>query len=513
MDNLQKFISQVRGQVVVILLLDNLIVLGDWWLVEHVLRLSGWELIGSLVLVAVLATSLLPWLSARTITQPTRLIWQAILHIAPEANHVAAPNLTSKTLGHDLVVSLVGHIYQLAQVMSTLESADARKPLDLHTDFIANNLPLPLIVLDKTQTVLFANKGACDYLQQDPRDVIGHNVYSIMDMSFDSQDTFDSWLQAAKGNAATATKMWEHVHVKVEGGEATERAFDLAAYYNAENPQGFESLLVLFDHTASYKKDEQGLGFIALAVHELRTPVTLLRGYIDVFNEELEGRLDAEMTSYLQKLTASAQSLSAFINTMLDVARLEGDQLSFRLHAEDWADIVTTAVHDLSLRAQVQNVRLQVQVAPNLPAVGVDRIGVYEVLTNLIDNAIKYSPPGAPVIIKAELNTEGQVETTVQDFGNGIPTALIDNLFEKFYRSHRSRDQVAGTGLGLYLSKAIIAAHGGHIWVRSREGFGSTFGFTVSPYDALADEQKTGNNEGIVRGAHGWIKNHSLYSR
>ncbi|HZM63807.1 MAG TPA: ATP-binding protein, partial [Candidatus Saccharimonadales bacterium] len=82
---------------------------------------------------------------------------------------------------------------------------------------------------------------------------------------------------------------------------------------------------------------------------------------------------------------------------------------------------------------------------------------------------------------------------------------------EKFYRSHRSKEQVGGTGLGLYLSKAIVEAHGGHIWVQSKEGQGSVFGFTVVPYAQLAETSKAGDNKDIVRGAHGWIKNHSLY--
>jgi two-component system sensor histidine kinase VicK len=86
------------------------------------------------------------------------------------------------------------------------------------------------------------------------------------------------------------------------------------------------------------------------------------------------------------------------------------------------------------------------------------------------------------------------------------------NLFTKFYRDHRNRAQIGGTGLGLYLSKSIITAHGGNIWVKSKEGQGSTFGFTLLPYAKLTEGQKSGNAE-LVRGAHGWIKNHSLYRR
>jgi signal transduction histidine kinase len=92
-----------------------------------------------------------------------------------------------------------------------------------------------------------------------------------------------------------------------------------------------------------------------------------------------------------------------------------------------------------------------------------------------------------------------------------MPTNVVSNLFERFYRSHHSKIDVGGTGLGLYLCKSIVEAHGGNIWVRSKEGEGSTFGFTVKPFSAVDEEQKNGDNTDIVRNAHGWIKNHSLY--
>jgi signal transduction histidine kinase len=172
------------------------------------------------------------------------------------------------------------------------------------------------------------------------------------------------------------------------------------------------------------------------------------------------------------------------------------------------------AINDLRLRAQVRGITLESEItSDDFPPVGVDRVSIYEVINNLVDNAIKYSGTGKRIIVHSKLTTDGEVETTVQDFGVGIPESVMPNLFNKFYRNHRNRAQIGGTGLGLYLSKAIVAAHGGNIWVRSKEGEGSTFGFTVLPYTKLADAQKNSNNEGIVRGAHGWIKNHSLYRR
>jgi signal transduction histidine kinase len=146
------------------------------------------------------------------------------------------------------------------------------------------------------------------------------------------------------------------------------------------------------------------------------------------------------------------------------------------------------------------------------PAVGADHISISEVINNLIDNAIKYSGASKVINIETKVNQEGLVETTVQDFGVGIPSSIMPNLFTKFYRDHRNRAQIGGTGLGLYLSKAIVTAHGGTIWVRSKEGEGSTFGFTLLPYEKLAAVQKAGESD-VTRSAHGWIKNHSLYRR
>ncbi|MGH7238377.1 MAG: sensor histidine kinase, partial [Candidatus Saccharimonadales bacterium] len=178
--------------------------------------------------------------------------------------------------------------------------------------------------------------------------------------------------------------------------------------------------------------------------------------------------------------------------------------------SEDWPQIINSAVADMALRADLQKVTIKTIAAPDLPPVAADRTSLYEVLSNLLDNAIKYSPNGGTVTIKARSTKDGEIETTVQDQGIGIPLSLMPNLFERFYRSHRSRGQIGGTGLGLYLSKAIVAAHGGHIWVRSREGRGTSFGFTLLPYDKLPatpDEASTTNT------AEAWIKNHSLYRR
>lgn len=499
--------------------MNNIMIFAAWYLVRNIFFITDDVIIVcSMITAGIFGVCILPWFTAHYITEPTRLIWQGILHIAPDAVNTPAPNLKKRTIGHEMVANLVGHVYQLASVASEVDKLSANKPGDLAHNFVANYLPMPLLILDKSQNILFANKPMLDMMHHTKAEATGQSLYSVLDMSFNDSDgkteTFDRWLDNAKATLPVGTKTWEHVRLNVAGAETTPQ-FDMAAYYNKSNPEGFETMLVFFDKTKAYANDDQDLGFVALAVHELRTPVTLLRGYIEVLEEEMEGKLDPETAEFVHKMKAAAQSLTAFINNMLNVARIENDQLQLKLHEDNWSDIVKAVVSDLSLRAKVVGIDIQADIAPGLPTAGVDRVSIYEVLANLLDNAIKYSSKGngKKVVVKAALNSEGLIETTIQDNGIGIPNSVLPSLFEKFYRSHRSKDQVGGTGLGLYLSKTIVEAHGGHIWVRSKEGTGTAFGFTVIPYAKLADEKKTGDNNNISRGAHGWIKNHSLYSR
>jgi signal transduction histidine kinase len=418
---------------------------------------------------------------------------------------------TIKT-GRELVTSFALQVYQLASVSAA--AVPDKKPAaapSAANDVITANLPIPVLVMNKDQVVVFANNAAGAYLGLNASDVMGKNMYSVLDMSFPTENTFDSWLALCRKEKVTATMTWDRV--RLQNKQEANKQFDLVAYYNKNNPSGFETIIALFDQTNAYNQQDEAVGFVALAVHELRTPLTMLRGYIEVLQEELAGKLNPELDDYVQKMQASAQQLAAFVSNILNVARVEENQLFLQLKEEQWEPVLKSSTADMELRARVHGKRIMYQIQPNLPTVGVDRTTIYEVVNNLIDNAIKYSGKSTDIIVKSYLGQDGFVETLVQDFGIGIPSNIMDNLFEKFYRNHRSRAQIGGTGLGLYLSKAIVKAHGGQIWVQSKEGEGSTFGFSLVPYVKLAEGLKNTDNRDMTRTAHGWIKNHSFYRR
>jgi len=155
---------------------------------------------------------------------------------------------------------------------------------------------------------------------------------------------------------------------------------------------------------------------------------------------------------------------------------------------------------------------LSVNFPADLPTIAADRASISEVLGNLIDNAIKYSNEGGAINVTASVKGNF-VEISIEDFGIGMPGNVVSNLFQKFYRSHRSRETVAGTGIGLYISKGIIESHGGTISVRSEEGKGSTFTAALPIYSTVADKllSDDNSNEGLIEHGNGWIKNHSMY--
>jgi signal transduction histidine kinase len=510
-DQLQAFLVQVRRFLFVVLLIEHAVVLTVLWLCLGPLDMP---VLTSILLAAVVGAALVATVAygvARLVMQPTTAIWQAVMFLMPHETGVSAPKVEDIRLGRELVANLTAHVYRLATNAEHADSITTTQSVNARAEFIEKNLPLPLLVLDADQTINFANEAACKYLGKALDDITGKNLYSVMDMSFPNDNTFDRWLSGAKEASATASQYWERVRLNVTDNQPT-RLFDLASYYNKGNPHHNETMLVLFDHTLRYSQDDQAVSFIALSVHELRTPLTLLRGYIEAFEEELHDQLSPELKDFMFKMNATAQQLTAFVNNILNVARVDGDQLVLELSEENWSDIIKSAADTMALRAKVRGITVEYSIQPNLPTVGVDRISIHEVINNLIDNAIKYSGPSKRILVSTRLNNEGLVETTVQDWGVGIQPNIMANLFTKFYRDHRHRTQVGGTGLGLYLSKSIVSAHGGQIWVNSKEGQGSTFGFTLVPYAKLAAEMKNENHE-IVRGAHGWIKNHSLYRR
>lgn len=513
MDHLSALSRQVRVLLFVALLSISVAFTGVVWFSFAVLGLNiGFSILIAILINVIMASLFASVLSGR-ILEPLSFIWQAVLHVSPEHSGTPAPNVDEARIGRELITSLALQVYQLA---STQAPAKVEGPVPsemLQASQVVSHLPLPLFVFNKLQQVTYASDEGLTYCGVTSTELLGKPFYDNVRLEFPSERTLETWIQECQSSKVTDKAYWERVRVRFKSDEKMLRQCDMAAYYNRDNPSGTEFIITMFDRTKRYNQDDESVSFISLAVHELRTPLTILRGYIEVFEDELTDKLDAEHKTFMYKMRVSANQLTAYVNNILNVARIDENQLVLKLSEENWSDVLQHAISDMSLKAQVYGKQIKCIVEPNLPTVAVDRVSVYEVINNLIDNAIKYGGQSKEIIVSTMLGKDGRVETTVQDFGVGMPESVLPNLFEKFYRNHRTRTQIGGTGLGLYLSKAIVSAHGGQIWANSKEGQGSVFGFSLQPYASLAEELKKGNNKDIIRSSHGWIKNHSFYKR
>jgi signal transduction histidine kinase len=450
---------------------------------------------------ALLTSILIGKYIAQDALRGTDYLARLILLSSRQENYQEVPSDDNLGPGKDYLLELAKNIYSISDhaVAQPSQSETYKKVIE--------TLPLPMIVLAKDRTISYLNEAAERYIEKPKNEVLGKPFYDSLNLSFVSNLTLDSWLEETKDNSVTDDEIWERVRLSLP--EERRRQFDLVAHYSNNDSDGAETTLLFFDRTREYDKDDHDLTFVSLAVHELRTPLTIMRGYIEVFEDEISGSLNPEQTTFMHNMSASAQQLTAFVAKVLNVARVEENALTLRLKEENWNELLVNTCRDMELRAQVRNKKLIYEIAENLPTVAVDKVSIYEVLANLIENAIKYTHTDENIVISS-YEKDGMIETTVSDKGVGIPDNIMPHVFDKFYRSHNSKNSVGGTGLGLYLCRAIISSHGGTIWVKSKEGEGSTFGFTLPIYENVKD-QVTDEQSGIVRGAHGWIKNHSLY--
>ncbi len=512
MDHFKKLENQIQTRIFGSYILIFVVTFCLVWVLAFVFMLPDVVAGGIGIAVGGIMTVVLARLMAQAALEPLHAIWSAVLHIDPEHHGTPAPNLAKLRIGREIVTSLTSQIYQFASQQNGTDLINHRREISQAAN-IVEHLPLPLFVFNKQMLVTNASSSALEYCSIDSSQLFGKPIFDNLNLEFGSDNTLEAWIEDCQNNKVTDTAYWERVHVLSKSDSKLVRQCDIAAYYNKDNSSGTEFIVTLFDRTDRYNADDDSMGFVALAVHELRTPITMLRGYIEVFEEELSEGLDDELKSFMEKMEASAKRLSIFVSNILNVARIEQNQLSLHLTEERWSDVLQASVTDAELRAKIHGKTIEFTIDSDLPTVAVDRVSIYEVLNNLLENAIKYSGESKRIVVASSIDKDGNVQTTIQDFGMGIPSNILPSLFEKFSRNHRTKDSVSGTGLGLYLAKAIINAHEGQIWVSSKEAEGTTFGFTLKPYATLSQEQRDGTNKDITRSANGWIKNHSLYRR
>ena len=236
-------------------------------------------------------------------------------------------------------------------------------------------------------------------------------------------------------------------------------------------------------------KDE----FISMASHQLRTPLTTVKGYLSMLLEEDAGKLNAQQKEFIEQAFGSSQRMVYLIADLLNVSRLSTGKFVIESKNSDLSEIVEQEVEQLQRSAKVKSIKLSYKKPKDFPRVDIDETKIRQVIMNFTDNALYYTPIKGRVEVSLE-ESGRSIEFKVKDNGIGVPQALQHKLFTKFYRAENAQAvRPDGTGLGLFMAKKVILAQGGSIIFNSKEDKGSTFGFTFPKQKILANEKNKSN--------------------
>lgn len=234
--------------------------------------------------------------------------------------------------------------------------------------------------------------------------------------------------------------------------------------------------------------DETKDEFISMASHQLRTPLTSVKGYVSMVLEGDAGELNDMQRKLLEQSFASSQRMVYLIADLLNLSRLRTGKFVIEAKPTNLADVIESEVEQLKASAAGRNLKLDYKKPDDFPQLMLDDTKIRQVIMNFADNAIYYTPAGGTIDIKLK-QTKDSVEFTVNDNGIGIPAGEQHHLFNKFYRAKNAQKaRPDGTGLGLFMAKKVIIAQGGAIIFKSVEGKGSTFGFSFSKHKLKVPE-------------------------
>lgn len=320
-------------------------------------------------------------------------------------------------------------------------------------------------VVDGTERILYCNRAFEQILELPGGSSQGRKLVEALRQA----DLVSLVRQALPGG--------EQVTGEVEVGTVRRRNFSVtAAPVQAAGTRG--AVMVLHDITELRRLERVRRDFVANVSHEFKTPLTAIQGFAETL---LSGALDdlANRKRFVEIIREHARRLARLTDDLLKLSRIEAGRLELEMRPIRVEALVNGCLETTRPRAESKGLNLYVQLPQSMPAVRGDGAQLGEVLQNLLDNAVQYTPSGGEIKVEARKNGR-EVIFTVADTGIGVPESDLERIFERFYRVDAARSREAGgTGLGLAIARHIVDAHGGRIWVESAVGQGSKFHFTV----------------------------------
>jgi two-component system sensor histidine kinase VicK len=364
-----------------------------------------------------------------------------------------------------------------------LEKLDAKnKALEDERNNLRNilaNISDGVIVARRSGAILYLNKRAKEILSVD---ISLRNVRLSLNLLFrPSECTLNKTINTWQDIFTSPEEIKNHkIHIYSLSGNKLLISLSVQKLDTTENPT---YVLAFSDITKDEELEQMKADFVSIAAHELRTPLTSVRNYLSVVAEELDPNTSEDIKLYLERTKASAEQLAEIMESFLTASKIERNTMTLNKEDIDWTKLITQTIEKFRILATDKGLQIHFYPAPDLPSsIPVDVTRIQEVLNNLIDNAIKYTPKGEVIIRVCANHEERTINTSITDQGIGIPTDQLDRLFTKFFRAKNATEVgIKGTGIGLYITKTIIELHGGTISVQSKQNEGTTFTFSL-PY-------------------------------
>jgi signal transduction histidine kinase/GAF domain-containing protein len=346
-------------------------------------------------------------------------------------------------------------------------------------DAIIHHMADGLLMLDQEGTVVSCNPALATMLDIPEQDIEGQSI---------AGSGVDSRLQAVCGVASDSTVTDEagipaqRVEIpRVDPGGCPLRPRTLRVHTTAvmdEANQPLGEVRVVHDVTKEREVEEMKEEFLSIASHELRTPLFSMQGFIGLILDDQVPDVETQR-EFLRIAYRQTERLAALATNLLDLSRLNAGKLELQRESVQLLDVMNQATQKLLPLAHGKQITLVVDLPPDLPTITGDQTWLEHVVTNLVDNAIKFSPEGGQVAVSAS-QSDGEILVEVRDTGVGIPPESLDQIFEKFYRvPDETGERPEGTGLGLHIARIIVDAHGGRIWAESAPGEGSVVRFVL----------------------------------
>jgi two-component system phosphate regulon sensor histidine kinase PhoR len=324
-----------------------------------------------------------------------------------------------------------------------------------------------VVAVDSSRKIILVNRAACEMFDTSEEHAVGRFLLEVVR----NRDLAESLEDAVHGSGnVRETRIFSprHMHLRISAAPIADGA----------GPGAAGAVAVLQDVTELRKLEQVRQDFVANVSHELRTPVTSIKGFADTL---LDGAMDESETRerFLRVIAREADRLAEIIADLLELSRLESKGTQILSSSVVLGDAVGVSIEAVCAKAVSAGVEIVNRLPAGLPEVAGDRGLIIQVLVNLLDNAVKYTPRGGTVVATASVEGD-MVKVSVIDTGAGIAPEHLPRIFERFYRADRSRSrQMGGTGLGLSIVRHIVELHGGEVSVESSLGKGSTFSFTL----------------------------------